>query len=384
MKNLVIINFLLKLKKVYRYLLMYGFSRTLVKVKGVRHSRRIYTDITTNVIMKNKCQNVGIIGCGNFSYTTIAYFLRKNYGNVIKACMDIDRNKAISLCLDYKLSYFTTNPEDILDDTDIKLIYIASNHASHSDYAIRALSKGKVVHVEKPHVVSYLQLINLCRCINDNSGKLNIGFNRPLSKFANLIFKKLDLENDILMVNWFISGHSLKKQHWYYDKLEGGRILGNLSHWIDFSYQVMNQNNLYPITIKPTISKSLNENLFVSYIFGDNSIASIGFSAKGEPFEGVQEVLSLHKGNSLIKLLNFQELIIDKGSNKTKYKSLFKDQGHENSIKKSWEILNGQQKPLDVSYIWQIGELMLKTKEAIETNKEVIIDSGYSYEKVYL
>ena len=53
---------------------------------------------------------------------------------------------------------------DIIDDPQIDLIYIASNHYTHAEYAIEALNKGKSVHIEKPHVVNESQLDRLIAC----------------------------------------------------------------------------------------------------------------------------------------------------------------------------------------------------------------------------
>jgi predicted dehydrogenase len=81
---------------------------------------------------------VGIIGCGKYSYAVIAYYLRKNYGDVIRASYDIDKNKSASLFQDYNLKYYSEDYREILNDDKIGLIFIASNHASHADYAIEA------------------------------------------------------------------------------------------------------------------------------------------------------------------------------------------------------------------------------------------------------
>ena len=82
--------------------------------------------------------HVGLIGCGNFAFTTIAYYLCKNYGRIIRAGMDIDIQRAASLLEAYALRYYTDDTEKIWADPDIDLIYIASNHASHAEYAIKS------------------------------------------------------------------------------------------------------------------------------------------------------------------------------------------------------------------------------------------------------
>ncbi|MCH7690357.1 MAG: hypothetical protein IIA17_04850, partial [candidate division Zixibacteria bacterium] len=62
-----------KIKKVARYISLYGLSRTYMKVLGQLHTRRQY-----NALPKNNCNNkrgerIGVIGCGNFAFTTIGY-----------------------------------------------------------------------------------------------------------------------------------------------------------------------------------------------------------------------------------------------------------------------------------------------------------------------
>jgi len=40
-----------------------------------------------------------------------------------------------------------SSPAKMLEDPNIRYIYIASNHASHADYAVAALAAGKTVYV---------------------------------------------------------------------------------------------------------------------------------------------------------------------------------------------------------------------------------------------
>lgn len=170
---------------------MYGFKRTLIKVQGQYHMKKKYNVLPNIKKDGSTKKNTAIIGCGNFSYSNIAYYIKKNYGNVIKAAIDTDINKAASLFERYNLSYYTDDIEKIMEDDDIELFYIASNHASHAEYAIKAISKNKAVHIEKPHVINFDQLKRLCKIIIENNAKVNLGFNRPLSKFGKIIFEHL-------------------------------------------------------------------------------------------------------------------------------------------------------------------------------------------------
>ena len=61
---------------------------------GQKHIRRTFTVLPEQRRHRNDGAFIGIIGSGNYAFTTIAYYLRKKFGNVITGVMDIDINKA--------------------------------------------------------------------------------------------------------------------------------------------------------------------------------------------------------------------------------------------------------------------------------------------------
>ena len=72
-----------KLRKVLRYTRLYGIRRTWIKVQGQRHAAR-HLDPLPATPRETGAGNVGIIGCGNFAYTNIAYYLHRSFGRVIR------------------------------------------------------------------------------------------------------------------------------------------------------------------------------------------------------------------------------------------------------------------------------------------------------------
>ncbi len=321
---------------------------------------------------------MGLIGCGNFAFSNIAFYLKKNYGRVIRGAMDIDIHRAASIFEEYDLRYYTDDANRILSDPAIDLVYIASNHASHAEYAIQALNSGKNVHIEKPHVVSEEQLDRLCKAMCQSKLKVRLGFNRPMSRVGQTIKRYLDSQTGPAVFNWFIAGHEIDPQHWYFKVEEGGRILGNLCHWTDFVLRLIAPENRYPITINPTRGEKSDCDIAVTYIFGDESIAAITFSAKGHTFEGVRERFAAHRGNVLISMDDFRDMTIEVVEKKHRFTSMFRDHGHELSIKLSYEMVCpeiGVAPSLSsVEYVWETGNLFLKTREALEQNVQITID----------
>ena len=69
--------FLFKVKKVLRYVRLYGPSRTSTKVKSQLHMKKTegFEGDTWVNPRGSDCGDVAIVGCGNFSFSTIAYYI---------------------------------------------------------------------------------------------------------------------------------------------------------------------------------------------------------------------------------------------------------------------------------------------------------------------
>jgi predicted dehydrogenase len=319
---------------------------------------------------------VGLLGCGNFAFSTIAYYLRREFGPVVRAAMDSDVHHAASLYASCGLRYYTADARRILDDPQIDLVFVASNHASHAEYAIEALAAGKHVHIEKPHVVNRDQLVRLCRAMRESRARAALGFNRPGSRLGTLVRERLGAQPGPAMLNWFIAGHELPPDHWYFRPEEGGRVLGNLCHWTDFVLQLVPREVRYPITIQPTRWEKSDCDIAVTYVFGEGTVAALTFSAKGHTFEGVRELFSAHRGDVLLSLRDFQELVIETGARKERWRLAFRDHGHRARIVASYGLARpgaGPDGAASVDYVWETGDLFLSTRDALEQNRVVVV-----------
>ncbi|MBV1952747.1 MAG: Gfo/Idh/MocA family oxidoreductase [Cycloclasticus sp.] len=364
-----------RILKVLKYLRLYGFKRTLNKVRSAYHMKKEYAVLPV-IDKTNVAGHVGILGCGNFSYSTIAHYLKKNYGYVIHGVMDLNLARAASLCEAYGANYYTDDAEKVISDDAINLVYIASNHASHAEYAIRALKNNKSVHIEKPPVVSDDQLFRLCYAMEHSKGSVGLGYNRPQSSLGQKVQKAIDSQSGPMMINWFIAAHELEDEHWYFAPEEGGRVLGNLCHWIDYTLSLIPEGSRFPVKITPATSNKFKSDFVISYEFADGSLAVLTMSSKGHTFEGVSERLSIHRGNVLISLMDFEKLTI-KNLNKVKViNPIYRDHGHESAITRSYQNLQNMG-GYTVKELWESGNLMLRTKEAVETESSIV---AYGYD----
>jgi predicted dehydrogenase len=369
-----------QIKKALRYTRMYGVRRTLNIIRGQYHMKRAYETLPAIRPSSASGKHVGVIGCGTFGFGVVGYFLNKNYGKVIRGALDHNANRAASFYRHYGLDYYTTDPEELLGDPAIDLVYIASNHASHAEYAVRALECGKAVHIEKPHVVDESQLRRLCATMMRTGGKVRLGFNRPRSPHGRLIKHYLDAQTGTAMLNWFVAGAPLPRDHWYFKPEEGGRVLGNLCHWTDFTFQMAPPEKRFPIVIQPTKFDRPDENVAVTFLFGDGSIGAITYSAKGQPFEGDKERFTAHRNECLIALEDFHRMVVEVEDRKRIIAPFFRDHGHDANVRESYEMVCPATEPnpgCDVAYVWETGLLFLKTKQALDKGEVVTIERGF-------
>ena len=374
-------DFLFKAQKAARYVRLYGLSRTLFKIKGQYHMKSDETfdgsrwDNGACRTPNAQDRNVAIIGCGGYAFSNIAYYLRKHNPRYLRATYDSNKSRALSLCRTYGGAYAVADWRDILVDPQVKIVFIASNHASHAEYAVACIEAGKHVHIEKPHVVTQEQLDRLIAVMRQYPrAKVYLGFNRRRSRLFGELQKILARESGPLMINWFVVGHDIPNDHWYYDEKEGGRVLGNLCHWTDLTLHLVTLEKAFPCTIIPATPGDTKSDSLVSIIFADHSCASITFSAKGHTFEGVREVLNLHKGNVIANLTDFQALTLDVVEKKTKVRLWHRDHGHEANIVHSFAGTSEKGGPGESeAYIAATAKFFLAIRQAIDSGEKVVL-----------
>jgi predicted dehydrogenase len=350
------------------------FSSLLVNVRSQYHMKLTGDPLKATWLNPRRSSpekaDVGIIGCGNFSYSTVAHYCNVWRRGSIRAVYDPVGLRAVSLCRQYGGVYAASAAEEIMDDQQINTVFIVSNHASHADYAALGLEKGKSVHVEKPHVVNEVQLQRLIRTVETTgNNKLFVGFNRPRSKHFAAIKRELDKQSGPMMINWFIAGHELDEAHWYFSEHEGGRVLGNLCHWTDLTLRLIGIEQALPISVVSGSVVESKSDFALTFTFGDGSVASITFSAKGHTFEGVREYLSVHKGNALISMRDFHETTIDVGQRRSTFRTIFRDHGHKSNIYNSLDGRNYE--PMNMVTI--SAELFRAAKRAIATREVIVV-----------
>lgn len=320
------------IKKALRYVTIYGMSRTLTKIVGRMRLNIPFWIILSFPNYYKKGKTVGFIGCGQQTYSSLAYFLTTSTNFKIIWAYDINQKAVESMTKAYGIKNHNVKGE--LNKNEVPdVVYIVSNHATHTQYAIEYINKGCDVFIEKPISINEEQFTLLSDAINSSKSNIYVGYNRPYSKAIQLLKSYVKDFNKPFTLNCFVIGHLIPENHWYRDPKEGSRIVSNLGHWIDLFVHIYYWSNRFPeyldINICYSNENQPSDNVSVNIVSPQNDLISLVFSTRNEPFEGVNETINFQCGQVNAKINDFRKIEI---WNEDKYmtKKYFpKDNGHK-------------------------------------------------------
>ena len=323
------------IKKLIRFILIYGIARSLFKAFGRLR-------INSIKLPSFKIKDIALIGCGQFGFATIGFFISRKSKHTFNRAYDVDKKKQQSFENFYSVKKETDSFMSIITDEEINYVYIASNHFSHTEYALSAIQNNKIVYVEKPISVNYQQFKSLVNSIKKNNAEIYAGYNRPFSK-AVLDLKSYinNFPNKPFSLSYFISGHLLESEHWYRDAKEGTRICGNIGHWLDLTIHILSWRKL-PNSLNISISysnlKEIDDNISITITTEYNDIISIMLSSRSEPFEGINETVNIQYNNIIAKIDDFRKMIIWQDEKLRKKSYWPKDVGHQKAILQPFNV----------------------------------------------
>ena len=348
--------------------------------------------ISKKLTLKNRAQkkgldivNIGLIGAGNFAKGTILPHIKKIPYINLHTIATKTGTSCIQAGNKYNFEYCTTDYREIFENPDINCVIIATKHNLHSKLVIEAFKYGKDVFVEKPLAISLDEIVKLYKSYENYEGKIMVGFMRRFSPIS--IKVKNLIKNRVLPLTllYRINAESLPLDSWVYDpELGGGRIIGEICHFIDL---VQYFTDSYPLSLyAKNIQKSplLNptDNAFVNINLADESLASILYTSLGDRGFPRERIEIFNSGNVYV-IDDFKNLYSSKDNLLRKiYNKIIalpglssRDVGYKNEFFTFFECIK-KDIPIPVQFqdylITSISAIAIE--ESIKTNSVVKID----------
>jgi predicted dehydrogenase/threonine dehydrogenase-like Zn-dependent dehydrogenase len=193
----------------------------------------------------------------------------------------------------------------ILAEPDVSVLVIATPHDTHAPLAIAALQAGRHVWCEKPAALTEDELLAVRTAWQESGSVLAIGFNRRWSPAVAAARQALAPVTAAKLVVYRIAAGPVPKDHWYRDPRRGGRLLGEVCHFVDTAQALAGA----PIEDVTALPGGGGDDVALALRFADGSLASIGYGS-AVPSAG-KERIEVHAGSHRVVIDDFRVVTLD-------------------------------------------------------------------------
>ena len=292
---------------------------------------------------------IGFIGAGSFAQSMLLPNLGNNVAKI--GVVTSKGNSSLNVSKKNGFDWCSSDTNDVYNNKDINTVFIATRHNLHAQEVIESLKAGKNVFVEKPLCLSIDELKEIKKVYSESNKQLLVGFNRRFSPHIKHIMKQMR-DDQPKAINYRINSGPIPADNWIQDaEIGGGRILGEVCHFIDLARFVAGSSittvNAFSIPDK----QNLNDTVSVSLTFENGSIAQIGYFANGNKSVAKEYLEVFWQGNIAIVDDFRNTQVLGKKSSKLKTNS---DKGHKNELQEFITSLSeGKNCPISFDEIFE-------------------------------
>ena len=333
----------------------------------------------TNVFAGEKSLAIGVLGAGNFAMSTLLPAFKQIRGVEMIGVCAANGSHARHAAEKFGFRYCASDEYKVINDPDVNAIVIATRHHLHAAEVVAALAAGKHVFCEKPLCLNEIDLQKIIHAHETSSRDLllMVGFNRRFAPLALKMKAFLQPINEPLALHYRVNAGLVARDHWVNDPGQGGgRILGEVCHFVDFLTFL---SGTLPIEVE---TKSVNsfeqhsdENVIISLRFADGSQGTISYLSSGDRAYSKERV-EVFGGGAVAVLEDFRRLELVRHGKKQTFRSPFRqDKGHRAELKAFAEaIFGGGRTPIPFEEIVSSTLATLRIAESRSSGQRLEVD----------
>jgi polar amino acid transport system substrate-binding protein len=244
---------------------------------------------------------LGFIGAGSFAQKFLIPFAQRD-GELLSVVTSRGVT-AKSVGEKFRFSSHSTDASEMVSNSAIDTVFIATRHDTHAEFATAALEAGKNVFVEKPLALHEDELARVLGVARRSDCRLMVGYNRrfsPLSRRAREVFERIA---GPLVINYRVNAGFLPREHWTQTDQGGGRILGEVCHFVDLMQFLTGSDpvGVYAMSVAANnVQMPDQDNVTISLRFRNGSVGQISYLACGDKLLSKERVEIFGGGQSFI------------------------------------------------------------------------------------
>ena len=278
--------------------------------------------------------SVGVLGAGVFASGTLIPALKKSTGATLVSVCAANGAHAKHAADKFGFRNCTTDESQIIHDSDVNTVVIATRHHLHAKQVVAVLQPGKHVFCEKPLCLSEQELRAIISAYLGiapaKRPALMVGFNRRFAAMTAQLKKFLSPIAEPMALHYRINAGFLPPEHWVNDREQGGgRILGEMCHFVDL-LMFLAGSPIIDVEARSLASSSRysGDNVIAALRFSNGSAGTISYLSNGDRSFS-KERIEVFGGGSAATLEDFLRLeLVRHGRKETVHSRWHQDKGH--------------------------------------------------------
>ena len=319
----------------------------------------VYVKKPKTVIDKDKI-TLGLIGAGNFAKNTLLPIMKETGLYHFKGLATTGGVGTAQANEVFHFDYATNDYKKLLDDEEIDLIAISTQHNSHAKFVVEALEAGKHVYCEKPLCLTIDELDKIEAAYRNSKGELFCGLNRRYAPLIQQIKKNLYTDRIPAVYDYIVNAGFIPEDHWTQDeKIGGGRIMGEAIHFVDV-IQYLDGSRLVSlnITFAQNEAYSKGDNALITLCFESGAIGNIVYTSMGSN-KYPKEQLRIFSNGVVYEMDNYIKLNQYGKAKKTKLK-FRQDKGIKNEYQYIYKVLKGDENNTAIEDAFESHRLLIR------------------------
>jgi predicted dehydrogenase/threonine dehydrogenase-like Zn-dependent dehydrogenase len=320
---------------------------------------------------------MGFIGAGNFAQANLLPAL-KNLAAPLEIVATSKPLNASSVAKKFGFRAMTTDASEVVRDPRAQIVFITTRHDSHGRYVLDALASGKKVFVEKPLTIDPDELPEIENACSAQAEKgirpfVMVGYNRRFSEPVIAMREFFAKSSEPLTLLYRVNAGFLPLNTWYQDKAQGGRVLGELCHFVDTLQFLTNAEptEVFATATADPAHRYNTDNVSATVTFDNGSSGTILYLASGAPAMS-KEYLEAFGGGKSAVMDNFRSLVLYDGRKERK-QSFSGDKGHAAEMKAVAEGAKRGESPIAFPSLLATSKVTFAILESIRSGQRVAL-----------
>jgi predicted dehydrogenase len=312
---------------------------------------------------------IGFVGAGNYAKAVLLPILEKIRGTLLRTVVTSTGPSAQRTAERFGFATCGTDVSEVFGDDSVDLIFITTQHDTHSTLAEQALRAGKAVWLEKPVSLDRDDLTKVVEAVRAENGFLMVGYNRRFSHHARAVHDMLEGRRGAVSIQYVVAAGPMPVGTWIVDEaIGGGRVIGEVCHFVDLCTYLVGRLPVRVFATPISLDSSADDSLSFVLSYSDGSTASVSYLANAGS-SVPKERWEVHCDGQTAICENFRKTSFSDARGR---KSLNQDKGQSTAIDVTLSRLReGGDSPIGLEEIVSTSEVTFAILESIRSGAPV-------------